>query len=229
MRHKNWFSKALSYLLIILIPAAIVLLSSSVVLHMSQPYEYYFNDSESLSGIGYGVEVSEMGDEISDYFRMPSDKPFQVYERNGEYEDPIFSEQDQAVMKKAADFLWKETFLAVILTVLSVLIFWNTKRKKLIDQLRAESWIATVLTVLLLILQFVLLSTESFRQVLYRKLIGITLPKTSNLYVILGSGEFAGVYLMFTTILAAAILVLFVYIFYKNTRPERVFYVRKRF
>ena len=229
MRQKNWFSKFLSVFLIVLIPAVIVLLSSAVVLHMPQPYEYYFNDSESLSGIGYGVEVSEMGKEIADYFRMPSDEPFQVYERNGEYEDPIFSDRDQEVMKKAAEFLWKETLLALALTVLAVLVFWNTKRKKLIDPLRVEGWIASILTVLLQAAQFVLLSSESFRHVLYQKLIGISLPRTSNLYVILGNGEFAGVYLMFQTIIAAALLVLFAYIVYKSTRPERVFYVRKRF
>ncbi|GEM_PF-324788 len=229
MRKKHLISRGLTILLIVLVPAAILLLSSAVILHMPQPYEYYFNDSQSLEGIGYGITVSEMGEEISDYFRLPTDAPFQVFERNGEYEDPVFSELDQRVMKKAADFLWRETILGVVLTILSILFFWNAKRRKLTDLLRPVCWAASVLTVLLLILQVVLLSSEAFRQTLYRHVIGIPIPKTSNLYVILGSGEFAGVYLMFASVLSAALLILFIYIFYKNTRPERVFYVRKRF
>lgn len=229
MRNRHIITRGLSLLLVVTIPLAILLISSACVLHMPQTYEYYFNDSESLERIGYGVEVSEMGDAISDYLLMPRTEPFQVYEQNGEYRDPIFSEADQEVMTRAGKFLFKETAAGVLFLLVSVLLFFDTKRKKLIGLLWGESIAAAVVTGVLYLLQYGVLTGESTLHALYNRIIGITLPKTSNLHLILGDGGIAGVYLMFMTVLAAALLALYLYIAYRNTRPERVFYVRRKY
>ena len=131
-----------SVLLTVLIPLAIFLLSSNLILRIPQTYEFYFNDSQSIDGIDYSITVSKMGKSICSYFSSPGNDDFQVYEINGQYKDPVFGDKDKTVMKNAKDFLFKELVAGLAALLFAVLIYVNTVKKKLRQYLRIESWIA---------------------------------------------------------------------------------------
>ena len=219
-------SVIMSVLLTVLIPVAILLLSSNLVLRMPLTNDFYFNDSQTLDEIDYSITVSDMGSAIGKYFSMPGSADFQVYEKNGKYKDTVFTTSEQKVMKKAKDFLFRQFLVALGILILAMLIYANTSRKGLRDLLRYESWIAMGGTVFLLILQLVLIGHKSFRAMLYGAFIGSGLSKTSTLYIILGGGKIYSIYLMFSSIAMIVLLLLFIYLNYKHTKPDRIFYAR---
>lgn len=219
-------SVIMSVLLTVLIPVAILLLSSNLVLRMPLTYEFYFNDSQTLDEIDYSITVSDMGSAIGKYLSMPGSEDFQVYENNGKYKDTVFTTSEQTVMKKAKGFLFRQLLVVLGLLIVTILIYANTSRKGLRDLLRHESWIAMGVTVALMILQWVLVRHKNFRAMLYGTFIGSKLSKTSTLYIVFGGDKIYSTYLMFSTIAMIALLLLFVYVNYKYTKPDRIFYGR---
>ena len=217
-------SKAFSVLLTILIPLVIFILSSNLILRMPLTYKFYFNDSMTINKIDYSITVSKMGNAISGYFSKPGTDTFQVYEQNGSYKDGVFKSDEQKAMKKARDFVNLELMAGIVLLLLSLLIYVNTCKKRLNDILRIESWIAMGVTVLLFLLQLILMNISGFRHLLYSAIVGVKLSKTSSLYIIMGGGDIYGTYLEFSTICGLILLLLFAYVSYRHTRPDRIFY-----
>lgn len=83
-------SRVFSVLLTVLIPLAIFILSSNLILRMPLTYKFYFNDSMTINKIDYSVSVSKVGNSIGAYFSKPGSTEFQVYEKNGSYKDGVF-------------------------------------------------------------------------------------------------------------------------------------------
>lgn len=218
-------SLVLSAFLAVLIPLAIFLLSSNLILRMPLTYQYYFNDSQSINGIDYDISVSKMSKSICSYFSSPGSEEFQVYEVNGQYKDPVFGSKDKTVMKNAKNFLFKELVAGLAALIFAVLIYVNTVKKKLREYLRIESWIAMGVTAFLLLLQLILMNIKGFRAVLYGAILGEKLTKSSNLLTILG-GSFYKTYLAFDLITGIILLLIFIYINHKYTKAERIFYSR---
>ena len=220
-------SKVMSLFITVLIPIAILLLSSNLVLRLPLTYSFYFFYSQSLNEINYNVKVSYMGKAIAKYFSVPSSNKFQAYEKNGKYEDGVFKDKEQKAMEKAKSFLSRQLFIGLAALLLAVLIYANTTRRGMRDILRHESWIAMGLTGLLLLLQIILISSKSFRRLLYCKFIGIKLSHNATLYTIMGGGNIYTSYLLIATITGLIFLLLFAYINHRYTKPDRIFYNRR--
>ena len=215
-----------SAFLTVLIPLAIFLLSSNLILRLPLTYEFYFNDSQSIDEIDYSVTVSQVGKAIGSYFSMPGKDKFQVYEVNGHYKDAVFNAKEQQAMKNAKAFLLKELIAGLLALLLFIIIYANTVRKDLSRYLRIESWIAMGVTVLFTLLQLILVSSKGFRGFLYNAFIGVKLGKSSDLVTILG-GHFYSTYLAFDVIATIILLLIFIYFNHKYTKPDRLFYNRR--
>ena len=61
--HKfNYFC---SIVLVVTLPLMIVILTSNLILRVSETYTYHFNDSQVMDEVPYSVTGSEMGKELS--------------------------------------------------------------------------------------------------------------------------------------------------------------------
>lgn len=217
----------MSVFLTVLIPIAILLLSSNLVLRMPLTYEFYFNDAQTLDEIDYSIAVSTMGNSIGKYLSSPGSAKFQVYEKNGSFKDAVFKSKEQKVMSNYKTFLFRQALIALAVIIIALLIYVNTVRSKLKDLLRLETRIAMGVTGFLLLLQLILIGQKGFREMLYSHVIGIKLSKTSTLSVVFGGGDIYGTYLMFATIAGLVILLLFIYVNHRFTKPDRIFYYRR--
>lgn len=99
------FNYVCSLILAVMLPLMIVILSSNLVLRVSEIYVFHFNDSQVINEIPYNVTGSQMAKEISSYWSSFSGEAFQVEEDNGDYQDPIFEPDEQRVMGKVKNIL----------------------------------------------------------------------------------------------------------------------------
>lgn len=220
MRKVNYL---LSGLLVIFMSLMIVLLSSNMVLRISATYVYHFNDSEVMLNVPYSIKGNEMAKEITSYFMSFSDKPFQVYEDNRIFKDPIMEKEDQEVMKKAKKILNIELaaglLSAAVFAGIYIYLFKKDYKKALRNRYRA----GIVLSVILIVALGIFFAIKSCRKFLYAELIGVKLSKYSIVGLILGD-PFFKTYIMFSTLVAVIFLAVMTYVHYKITKPERIFY-----
>ncbi|MGF6375199.1 hypothetical protein M2140_000233 [Clostridiales Family XIII bacterium PM5-7] len=221
MRKFNYFC---SIVLVVLLPIMIVVLSSNLIVRMSEPYVYHFNDSQVVNEIPFNVTGAEIASSIADYWSPFEDKDFQVYETNGAYKEPIFVEEEQEIMAKAKVFLNIELAIGVAALIISALIYIYLWRKGFKKALRNRFYVSAGVTVALLIIQGVCWYMKPFRAWLYDSLIGIKLTEASMTLQTILSGSFFQTYVLFATILGVAVLAVLTYINYKLTKPERIFY-----
>ncbi|MCH3954656.1 MAG: hypothetical protein LKE44_05485 [Eubacterium sp.] len=213
-----------SLLTVITVPLAIILLSSNIALRIPLTYQFYFTDKQAISSAGYEVTESQLSHEIAASLNSVSGGKFQVYEKNGQYKDPIFGTKDQEVVSQVRKQLNKELAAGIFALIASLLLFEFTLRKKMPEWLTAEGQWASGIVCALLLLQAILVNIKSFRLWLYSHLVGITLKKSDALYAIMHLG-FAKAYLVFSTLIAVILLLLFVYILVKRTKPKgMIFY-----
>ena len=92
------FNYASSILAAVFIPLMILILSSNIVLRISETYVYHFNDSRATAGLAYNVTGSEFADEIAGYWSSFGGE-FQVYDDNGRFRDPIFDDKETEAMR----------------------------------------------------------------------------------------------------------------------------------
>jgi hypothetical protein len=218
-------SIGVSLLTVITVPLAIILLSSNIALRLPLTYQFYFTDKQAISSAGYEVTESQMSHEIASSLNSISGGKFQVYEKNGQYRDPIFGTKDQKVVDKVRKQLNKEFAGGLIALITSIFLFEFTLRKKMPEWLIAEGQWASGIICALLLLQAMLINIKSVRLWLYSHLVGITLKKSDALYTLMHLG-FAKAYLVFSTLIAVILLLLFVYILVKRTRPKGMIFYR---
>ena len=212
-----------SIIFVIILPLAVVSLSSNLVLRTSSVYLYHFNDSQVIDNIDYDISAADMSSDISSYLMSFSDNKFQVYEINGVYRDPVFTKTEQQVMSKARYLLNLTLGGGGLLALMSLVIYIVMLKKNNRDIMRKSGYAALTLTGVLICAQFVCVMMKSFRLSLYSSLIGINLAKDSTLAIILGD-PFYKTFALFTTIVGAAILAVLIYINHKSTKPVRIFY-----
>ncbi|MGN1382022.1 MAG: hypothetical protein ACI4W2_04315 [Eubacterium sp.] len=218
-------SIGVSLLSVITIPLAIILLSSNIALRIPLTYQFYFTDKQAISSAGYEVTESQMSHAITSSLNSVSGGKFQVYEKNGQYKDPIFGTKDQTVVNKVRKQLNKELAAGLFALIASVILFEFTLRKKMPEWLIAEGQWASGIICALLFIQAILVNIKSFRLWLYNHLVGITLKKSDALYSLMHLG-FAKAYLVFSTLIAVILLLLFVYILVRRTRPKGMIFYR---
>lgn len=222
MRRLNFF---FSIVFTITLPLMIVILSSTVVLRVSETYNYHFNDSEVLDKIDYSIKGSEMSSAVTSFLSPFNDDKFQAYEVNGKYKDPIFKVDEQDVMKKAKRVLNIELAASIILTAVTIGIYVYFIKNKYKAAIRKRFFIGCGISGALIIANIVCFSIRAFRLWLYNSLIGISLKKTATLTTVLGD-PFFKTYVLFTTLLAIIVLGVYIYINHKYTKPDRIFYQR---
>lgn len=212
-------------LLIVLLPIAIISLSGNAVLRVYATYGYHFNDIQGSNLVSSNLSNSDLGKEIADYFNSFGDENFQIYEQNGEFSDPMFDDSEIAVMAKVKVLLkWTligGSFAFLLVVVIYVYLrLWGDKKK-----LRIVGYSAAGVTLVAFIAKVFLLFDQGFRNGLYAKYIGIPLNDESSLKILLQS-PMEKTYLLFSGIVAMAIVVLFIYINSEVTK-ERGFFKRK--
>lgn len=217
------FNYLCSIILVITLPLMIVILSSNLILRVSETYNFHFNDSQVVSEIPYNVTGGELSSEISSYWSSFDDEDFQVYEKNGNYKDPIFETDEQQAMKKAKNILNIELAAGFLCLVIAAAIYIYLWKNQFLEALRKRYTAGAVITIVLLVLQAVFWMIRPFRLWAYTTFIGVELTKDSTLAIILGD-PFFKTYLLFATILGGAILALLTYINYNLTKPTRIFY-----
>lgn len=220
MHKLNYF---LSVLLVILMSLVIVFCSSALVLRMSTTYLFHFNDSEVMYDIPYSVKGSDMAGEITSYFMSFKDEPFQVYEDNRIFKDPIIEKEDQQVMKKVKRIINIELLAAIVSLAGFLGIYFYLYRKNFKEALRNRIKVGIGITVLLLTARVVAVCLKPCRVWAYNKFIGVKLPEFSIIGTILGD-PFYQTYIIFATLAAVILTGIILFIHYKLTKPERIFY-----
>lgn len=218
------FNYLCSLILIITLPLTITILSSNLILRVSETYNYHFNDSQAISEIPYYVTGSEVSGEIASYFSSFRSDAFQVYEKNGNYRDPVFEEDEQLVMKKAKNILNIELAGGLICLLISIAIYIYLWKNGYREALRNRYRVSAVLSVILMIGRIICVSAKPFRLWLYDRLIGVQLAENSTTLSTLLGDPFFKTYLVFATILGGVILAVATYADYNLTKPPRIFY-----
>lgn len=209
-------------LLIILLPVAVLTLSGNGVLRTSWTYGYHFNDIDATGMVESSLSTTELSKEITGYFNSLSDDDFQIYEQNGDYSDPMFDDSEIIVMKRAKNIL-KLTGIGGIAALVAVIVvyvylrLWSEKR-----YLRITGAAGAVITIIALIVKDVLVVSSGFRRGLYTKYIGVILNEESTLKILLGS-PMEKTYIVFSSIVAVAIIILFLYINFSLTKERGMF------
>ncbi len=209
-------------LILVILPISIILLSGNIVMRISATYTYHFNDSQVIEEVGSVVSGSEFADAITDYFNSPGRSEFQVYEENGEYRDPIFDDNESRVMVRSKTILLWTLFTGIVLFggSIAAYIYMTTCIER--ERLRILGFITIGVSVVgVALLDFLILNKE-FRVSLYNRFIGIELGQESTLRIILGS-PFEKTYVIFSSILAIAIIGILVYVHYNTTKEKRLF------
>ena len=219
--HKfNYFC---SIILMITLPLMIFVLSSNLVLRVSAVYTYHFNDSQVIDEIPYNVTSSQMAEGIASYWSSFSKEAFQVYEENGAYQDPVFEQAEQKVMKKVKNALNIELAMGVLYLAVTFAIYIYLHRSGFREALHNRSRVGLVVGLLLLIAHGICWNIKKYRLWLYSHVVGIDLAKDSTLAMVMGY-PFFKTYVIFSSILGLAILAVVCYVNYLMTKPSRIFY-----
>ena len=209
-------------LILILLPLSILLVSGNAVLRVSATYVYHFNDSQVVSEIGTSIGGSRIADEITGYFNSFSGEEFQVYETNGDYRDPIFEETESLVMAKAKKILGWTLLLGIVGFGASIAVYVYLSSQVGRLPMRRIGFIALLCSIALVVVQGFLIKDPAVRNLLYGRFIGIDLAKSSSIRILLSS-PFENTYVIFSSVLAVAIIGVLTYIHSSITAEKRLF------
>ena len=218
------FNYVCSLILAVMLPLMIVILSSNLVLRVSEIYVFHFNDSQVINEIPYNVTGSQMAKEISSYWSSFSGEAFQVEEDNGDYQDPIFEPDEQRVMGKVKNILNIELAAGLFCLAVTLAIYIYLLRNGYREALRNRYRAGAALSALLLVAQGVCWSLKSFRVRVYDFFVGIELSEDSQTLVTILGDSFFRTYILFASLFGAALLAVLTYAHYHLTKPERIFY-----
>ena len=209
-------------LLMVLFPISIVTLSGNVVLRLAPTYVYHFNDTQVVNETGGYISGNEYADAIQDYFNSVSLKQFQVYETNGEFQDPVFDELDVQVMGKAKLIMTVSLIIGLVFFVGAIAIYTFLHPRMPKGSLRRLGYVTAGITFVLIVVEDFLLTKADIRGKLYKELIDIDLGQNSLLRTLIGT-PFEKTYIIFFSVAAVAITCIFIYLHYNITREKRIF------
>ena len=215
--------KTLWHLVVMLfIPLAILLLSSNLVLRVSETYIYHFNDTQVTNYTGVDVSGSQFASSITDYFNRIGGEEFQVYEQNGTFMDPLFDDSESRMMSAAKRTMTTEFLVGAMALGIGIFLYIWLLRTGEEKALRKTGFIGFGLGIALLVGQAVAINNPDFREWLYETFIGVELNDNSLIALLL-SNPFQKTYLIFASILGAAMVMLYGYIHHYITREKRIF------
>lgn len=200
-----------------------VIFSYNVILRVPETYIYHFNDSQATYNISANITGGDIADEIASYFNSPFIKEFQIYEKNGNFKDPIFEKKETEIMKKSKKILGVSAFAGIVLFVVSILTYIYLMKNTSKSKLRKTGYAAIGISALLQIISVVCLNIDAIRKSIYGTVIGISTGKDSLLNLLIGS-PFEATVSIFSSIITGIFIGIFVYIHYKITKEEHIFY-----
>ena len=201
---------------------AILLLSSNLVLRVSETYIYHFNDTQVTAYTGVNVSGSQFASSITDYFNRIAGDDFQVYEQNGTFMDPVFDESESRMMSAAKRTMTTEFLVGLFLLGAGVFLYaWLFKAGEA-KTLRKTGYIGLGIGAAFFVGQIIAFNNPDFRGWLYDTFIGVELNENSLIALLL-SDPFQKTYLIFATILGTAMLLVYAYIHHYMTREKRIF------
>lgn len=212
-----WFA-----VLMIVLPIGIVMLSGNLVMRTSVTYVYHFNDSQAVSRVGSSVTGSEFADDFAGYFNSISRDEFQVYEVNGEFRDPIFDEEESLAMSRAKNIMTVTLLSGIVFMGIAVAIYLYLVSSASKQELRIIGYISLGLSAGAVLITDFLASMDAIRGRLFNRFIDVSLNEKSTLRILLGS-PFEKTYIIFSTVLAVAIICVLIYIHHSITRERRMF------
>ncbi len=209
-------------LLSLCLSMAIIIFASFFTLQIKSTYQFHFNDSQATQGIVYNVDDNTISGGIAGYFRPWSRGEFQLVEKNGPFDDPVFRKREQAVMLKARTFVFYLIAADILFIVTSALTYRRQFKKGRKDVLRFSYKLSGINLLVNLSLLTAVLCLKPARGFLYKMLIGISLKKDDTLRILLES-PFQKTYLIFVFIICIAIWAIGAYINHSLNKEERLF------
>ncbi len=209
--------------LMIALPLAILLLGLNFSLRISETYVYHFNDSQVASGLGLSTTGSEFAEYISGYLNGFGDEPFQMYEENGKFHDPLFEDEEGAVMLAARKALNLSLLAGLVLMALAVLAYIYLYRNGKREERMISGYAALGLSAVVTLTGFFLVRSDRFCAGLYQRLIGIRLEEDSLLQHLIGTplNHAAAIFMLAA---AAALIGIGLYVHSHFTKAKRIFY-----
>ena len=204
------------------IPIAILLMSSNLVLRVSETYIYHFNDTQVTAYTGVNVSGSQFASSITDYFNRIGGEEFQVYEQNGTFMDPLFDDSESRMMSAAKRTMTTEFLVGAVLLGVGIFLYIWLFRTGDVKSLRKTGFIGLGLGIALLAGQVIAINNPDFREWLYETFIGVELNDNSLIALLL-SDPFQRTYLIFGTILGSAMMMVYGYVHHYVTREKRIF------
>ena len=216
-------SKLVLYaLLIFLITVSVIVLSGNAALRVSGTYGFYFNDIQASDYVDSSLSNTELASEITGYFNSLDDEEFQIYEKNGDFLDPVFDSTETRIMRRAKGLLKWTLVGGAVLFVIAVMLYIYLRITGEKRHLRITGIIAAITIIITQAVKYFLLSNSGFRASLYNRFIGLQLNEESSLKMLLGS-PMENVYLVFASVIAIAFLIVFLYVNFGLTKERGMF------
>lgn len=220
MRRLNFFY---SVVVAIALPLMIITFSSALVLNLPSSYQFHFNDSQAINRIQYNLEASEVNKKISLYLLPVTGTEFQLYEDNGDFKDPVFTSEEQQVMRKLKKFVAIDWGVAILSTLCFAGAYYYLYKNKFKEALRNRYRLGIGIFGVIFAITNVILLSSKLRHWLYNGIIGVNLPKKSTLTILLGDPSYQ-TYCIFFAGTCLVVVSLLSYMNFKLTKPERIFY-----
>lgn len=206
----------------ITLPIAILLLSSNLVLRVSETYIYHFNDSEVTYYTGVNVTGSQFAESITGYFNRIGGEDFQVYEQNGTFMDPLFEENEIRMMAAAKRTMTTELLVGLLFLAVGIAVYIWLLGKGDDKALRKTGFVGLAIGFILLVGQVIAVSNPGFREWVYDTFVAVELNENSLIALLL-SDPFQKAYLLFASILGFAMMSAYGYIHHLITKEKRIF------
>ena len=217
--------KKLNYILYVILAVSIsffiVIFSYNAILRVPETYTYHFNDSQVTYNLNTKTSGTEFSSEICSYLNSPLKSEFQVYEKNGKFNDPLFEKKEVEVMRKAKKILTVSAIACFLFGISSIFSYAYLLKNGSRSKLKRTNNVAIALAVLMQMA--ISLNVDAIRKVIYKLFIGVSPGKESLLIELIGT-PFEAVVSVFATIIMAILIGIFVYINKKLIKDERIFY-----
>ncbi len=209
-------------ILSIIMPFAIIILSSNLVLRLPEMYVYHFNDTRAPSYASSQISGSEFAGYITGYFNSPTQKDLQIYEQNGTYKDSLLENDEIEVMHRAKHLMTVGLAAGTALMAISVALFIYLHRISTRKGMRISGNTALCITVVELIAVLILVNNEGMRSALYRMFIGTQLNDDAVIKILLSS-PLETSFTIFEGVLASVMTAVWMYINIVTTKEKRLF------
>lgn len=167
--------KRLNYVLYVILAVSIsffiVIFSYNAILRVPETYIYHFNDSQVTYNLNIKTTGTEFSREICSYLNSPQKNEFQVYEKNGKFNDPLFVKKEVEVMRKAKKILTISAIIGISFFIISIAGYVYLLKNGSKSKLKRASNFAIFLAVAMQAVMAIILNVDAIKkriQFIYR-------------------------------------------------------------